>query len=80
MANIGRWQPLHPCETYHTEQKLCQSARHFLHSYYVHGEWSTRKQWRCDPASCQAWEQHRSAKAQVTKKHNLVWALRQKPP
>ncbi|XP_007520842.1 UPF0545 protein C22orf39 homolog [Erinaceus europaeus] len=92
MADGGRWRPPRPCEAYHAEWKLCLSARHFLHSYYVHGKWPTCEQWHRDLASCQAWEQHHSAEAQrslcksehariqAEKKHNLVWALRQTPP
>jgi len=85
-------QPPRPCEAYRAEWKLCRSARHFLHHYYVHGERPACEQWRRDLASCREWEERRSAEAQrslceserarvqATRKHALVWALRQSPP
>uniref|UniRef100_A0A8C9D9S5 Synaptic plasticity regulator PANTS n=1 Tax=Panthera leo TaxID=9689 RepID=A0A8C9D9S5_PANLE len=84
-------QPPRPCETYSAEWKLCRSARHFLHHYYVHGERPACEQWRRDLANCREWEERRSAEAQslceserarvqAARKHTLVWALRQSPP
>lgn len=58
-------QPPRPCEVYRAEWKLCRSARHFLHHYYVHGERPACEQWRRDLASCREWEERRSAEAQV---------------
>lgn len=58
-------QPPRPCETYRAEWKLCRSARHFLHYYYVHGERPACEQWRRDLDSCREWEERRSAEAQV---------------
>lgn len=58
-------QPPRPCEAYRAEWKLCRSARHFLHHYYVHGERPACEQWRRDLASCREWEERRSADAQV---------------
>lgn len=58
-------QPPRPCEAYRAEWKLCRSARHFLHHYYVHGERPACEQWRRDLASCREWEERRSAEAQV---------------
>lgn len=58
-------QPPRPCETYSAEWKLCRSARHFLHHYYVHGERPACEQWRRDLANCREWEERRSAEAQV---------------
>lgn len=58
-------QPPRPCEAYRAEWKLCRSARHFLHHYYVHGERPACEQWRRDLASCRDWEERRSAEAQV---------------
>ncbi|XP_032254473.1 UPF0545 protein C22orf39 homolog [Phoca vitulina] len=92
MADGGAWRPPRPCEAYRAEWKLCRSARHFLHHYYVHGERPACEQWRRDLASCREWEERRSAEAQrslceserarvqATRKHALVWALRQSPP
>uniref|UniRef100_A0A2R8PLT7 Synaptic plasticity regulator PANTS n=2 Tax=Callithrix jacchus TaxID=9483 RepID=A0A2R8PLT7_CALJA len=92
MADCSRWQPPRPCEAYRAEWKLCRSARHFLHHYYVHGERPACEQWRRDLASCRDWEERRSAEAQrslceserarvqAARKHILVWALRQSPP
>ncbi|XP_053443498.1 UPF0545 protein C22orf39 homolog isoform X3 [Nycticebus coucang] len=65
MADGRSWQPPRPCEAYHAEWKLCRSARHFLHHYYVHGERPRCEQWRRDLASCRDWEERRSAEAQV---------------
>lgn len=85
-------QPPRPCEAYRAEWKLCRSARHFLHHYYVHGERPACEQWQRDLASCRDWEERRSAEAQqslceserarvrAARKHILVWALRQSPP
>ncbi|XP_049620534.1 UPF0545 protein C22orf39 homolog [Suncus etruscus] len=85
-------QPPRPCEAYRAEWKLCRSARHFLHHYYVHGERPNCEQWKQDLQSCQDWEKRRSAEAQrslcdsersriqATQKHGMVWTLRQKPP
>uniref|UniRef100_A0A2R8MMA4 Synaptic plasticity regulator PANTS n=1 Tax=Callithrix jacchus TaxID=9483 RepID=A0A2R8MMA4_CALJA len=64
MADCSRWQPPRPCEAYRAEWKLCRSARHFLHHYYVHGERPACEQWRRDLASCRDWEERRSAEAQ----------------
>lgn len=58
-------QPPRPCEAYRAEWKLCRSARHFLHHYYVHGERPACEQWRRDLDSCREWEERRSAEAQV---------------
>ena len=58
-------QPPRPCEAYRAEWKLCRSARHFLHHYYVHGERPACEQWQRDLASCRDWEERRSAEAQV---------------
>ncbi|XP_012887046.1 PREDICTED: UPF0545 protein C22orf39 homolog [Dipodomys ordii] len=92
MADAGSWQPPRPCEAYREEWKLCRSARHFLHHYYVHGEPPACAQWLRDLTSCRDWEESRSAKAQqslceserariqAAQKHTLVWALRQRPP
>ncbi|XP_053443496.1 UPF0545 protein C22orf39 homolog isoform X1 [Nycticebus coucang] len=65
MADGRSWQPPRPCEAYHAEWKLCRSARHFLHHYYVHGERPRCEQWRRDLASCRDWEERRSAEAQL---------------
>nr|XP_054097744.1 UPF0545 protein C22orf39 homolog isoform X3 [Callithrix jacchus] len=65
MADCSRWQPPRPCEAYRAEWKLCRSARHFLHHYYVHGERPACEQWRRDLASCRDWEERRSAEAQL---------------
>ncbi|XP_030875005.1 UPF0545 protein C22orf39 homolog [Leptonychotes weddellii] len=65
MADGGAWRPPRPCEAYRAEWKLCRSARHFLHHYYVHGERPACEQWRRDLASCREWEERRSAEAQV---------------
>ncbi|XP_055109647.1 synaptic plasticity regulator PANTS isoform X1 [Symphalangus syndactylus] len=92
MADGSGWQPPRPCEAYRAEWKLCRSARHFLHHYYVHGERPACEQWQRDLASCRDWEERRSAEAQqslceserarvrATRKHILVWAPRQSPP
>ncbi|XP_011738162.1 synaptic plasticity regulator PANTS [Macaca nemestrina] len=92
MADGSGWQPPRPCEAYRAEWKLCRSARHFLHHYYVHGERPACEQWRRDLASCRDWEKRRSAEAQqslceserarvqAARKHILVWAPRQSPP
>ncbi|XP_058512905.1 UPF0545 protein C22orf39 homolog isoform X4 [Ochotona princeps] len=61
----GGWQPPRSCEAYRAEWKLCRSARHFLHHYYVHGERPTCEQWRRDLARCRDWEKHGSLEAQV---------------
>lgn len=58
-------QPPRPCEAYRAEWKLCRSAGHFLHHYYVHGERPACEQWRRDLDSCREWEERRSAEAQV---------------
>lgn len=58
-------QPPRPCEAYRAEWKLCRSAGHFLHHYYVHGERPACEQWRRDLDSCLEWEERRSAEAQV---------------
>ncbi|XP_057347991.1 UPF0545 protein C22orf39 homolog isoform X1 [Manis pentadactyla] len=85
-------QPPRPCEAYSAEWKLCRSAGHFLHHYYVHGERPACEQWRRDLASCREWEERRSAEAQrslceserarvqAAQKHTLVWVPRQRPP
>ncbi|XP_063518922.1 synaptic plasticity regulator PANTS isoform X1 [Pongo pygmaeus] len=65
MADGSGWQPPRPCESYRAEWKLCRSARHFLHHYYVHGEGPACEQWQRDLASCRDWEERRSAEAQV---------------
>ncbi|XP_074247305.1 synaptic plasticity regulator PANTS isoform X2 [Saimiri boliviensis] len=65
MAECSSWQPPRPCEAYRAEWKLCRSARHFLHHYYVHGERPACEQWRRDLASCRDWEERRSDEAQV---------------
>uniref|UniRef100_A0A8I5UDT3 Synaptic plasticity regulator PANTS n=2 Tax=Pongo abelii TaxID=9601 RepID=A0A8I5UDT3_PONAB len=65
MADGSGWQPPRPCESYRAEWKLCRSARHFLHHYYVHGERPACEQWQRDLASCRDWEERRSAEAQV---------------
>ncbi|XP_020016291.1 synaptic plasticity regulator PANTS [Castor canadensis] len=92
MADAGSWRPPRACETYRAEWKLCSSARHFLHHYYVYGERPACEQWLRDLASCRDWEERRSAQAQqslceserariqAALKHPLVWTLRQKPP
>uniref|UniRef100_A0ABI7ZZU7 Synaptic plasticity regulator PANTS n=1 Tax=Felis catus TaxID=9685 RepID=A0ABI7ZZU7_FELCA len=67
MADGGAWRPPRPCETYSAEWKLCRSARHFLHHYYVHGERPACEQWRRDLANCREWEERRSAEAQPFK-------------
>ncbi|XP_063518923.1 synaptic plasticity regulator PANTS isoform X3 [Pongo pygmaeus] len=64
MADGSGWQPPRPCESYRAEWKLCRSARHFLHHYYVHGEGPACEQWQRDLASCRDWEERRSAEAQ----------------
>lgn len=58
-------QPPRPCEAYRAEWKLCRSAGHFLHHYYVHGERPDCEQWRRDLDSCREWEDRRSTEAQV---------------
>ncbi|XP_044921241.1 UPF0545 protein C22orf39 homolog isoform X2 [Mustela nigripes] len=68
MADGGGWRPPRPCEVYRAEWKLCRSARHFLHHYYVHGERPACEQWRRDLASCREWEERRSAEAQLFRK------------
>lgn len=92
MADGSGWRPPRPCEAYRAEWKLCRSAGHFLHHYYVHGERPACEQWRRDLDSCREWEEHRSAEAQrslceserarvqASRKHSLVWTLRQSPP
>ncbi|XP_013373091.1 PREDICTED: UPF0545 protein C22orf39 homolog isoform X1 [Chinchilla lanigera] len=65
MADSGSWRPPRPCETYRAEWKLCRSAGHFLHHYYVHGKRPACEQWLRDLASCRDWEERRSAEAQV---------------
>ncbi|XP_023604837.1 UPF0545 protein C22orf39 homolog isoform X2 [Myotis lucifugus] len=67
MADGGGWQPPRPCEAYRAEWKLCRSAGHFLHHYYVHGERPACEQWRRDLDSCLQWEERRSAEAQPFK-------------
>ncbi|XP_044099657.1 UPF0545 protein C22orf39 homolog isoform X2 [Neovison vison] len=69
MADGGGWRPPRPCEVYRAEWKLCRSARHFLHHYYVHGERPACEQWRRDLASCREWEERRSAEAQAAVFH-----------
>ncbi|XP_045675696.1 UPF0545 protein C22orf39 homolog isoform X2 [Phyllostomus hastatus] len=66
MAEGAGWQPPRPCEAYRAEWKLCRSAGHFLHHYYVHGERPACEQWRRDLDSCREWEERRSAKAQLS--------------
>ncbi|XP_062943054.1 synaptic plasticity regulator PANTS isoform X2 [Cynocephalus volans] len=65
MAEGSGWRPPRPCEAYRAEWKLCRSAGHFLHHYYVHGERPACEQWRRDLDSCRDWEERRSAKAQA---------------
>ncbi|XP_012784374.2 UPF0545 protein C22orf39 homolog isoform X3 [Ochotona princeps] len=88
----GGWQPPRSCEAYRAEWKLCRSARHFLHHYYVHGERPTCEQWRRDLARCRDWEKHGSleaqrslceserARMQAAWRQVLVWTPRQNPP
>ncbi|XP_062038393.1 UPF0545 protein C22orf39 homolog isoform X1 [Lepus europaeus] len=72
----GGWQPPRPCEAYRAEWKLCRSARHFLHHYYVHGERPSCEQWRRDLARCRAWEERRSAEAQA-RELDWKWSSRE---
>ncbi|XP_047416297.1 UPF0545 protein C22orf39 homolog isoform X2 [Sciurus carolinensis] len=65
MADGSKWLPPRPCEAYRAEWKLCRSAQHFLHHYYVHGELPTCEQWLRDLTSCRDWEEHHSAEAQA---------------
>lgn len=71
-------QPPRPCEAYSAEWKLCRSAGHFLHHYYVHGERPACEQWRRDLASCREWEERRSAEAQVRPGGREAGALRRR--
>ncbi|XP_054568601.1 UPF0545 protein C22orf39 homolog isoform X3 [Eptesicus fuscus] len=73
MADGGGWQPPRPCEAYRAEWKLCRSAGHFLHHYYVHGERPACEQWRRDLDSCREWEERRSAEARVPGSFCLAW-------
>ncbi|PNI90379.1 C22orf39 isoform 1 [Pan troglodytes] len=75
MADGSSWQPPRPCEAYRAEWKLCRSARHFLHHYYVHGERPACEQWQRDLASCRDWEERRSAEAQASRFFQLIFTL-----
>ncbi|XP_053783724.1 synaptic plasticity regulator PANTS isoform X1 [Desmodus rotundus] len=73
MAEGAGWRPPRPCEAYRAEWKLCRSAGHFLHHYYVHGERPACEQWRRDLDSCREWEERRTAEAQVPGSFCLAW-------